>query len=72
MTLPEPPDNSALADMLAALLESRITCLGCAADRRRAENAGIPAEHLPTMNVAQLIIQGNGQTPTGLYIPGQH
>jgi hypothetical protein len=82
-----PPDAPTVEEMLTILIESRIACLGCTADRFKAEHSGTPEDQLPDVNSANLIINGMGQCyrhvqvadgpvvpgqlPSGLYLPGQ-
>jgi hypothetical protein len=87
-TIGQPPatlDN--LRQALDELLATRIACLGCAGDNYRAARAGTPDDQLPPVNLANVIVQGNGQCwkhvqfvdrplapgqmPSGLLIPGQ-
>ena len=80
-------DIPTVEEMLAMLIECRIACLGCTADRFKAERSGAPEDQLPDVNSANLIINGMGQCyrhvqfadgpvlpgqlPSGLYLPGQ-
>lgn len=85
-----PPPAATVADLwqaVTAMLDSRLMCLGCVADNRRAALAGTRDDQLPPVNIAQVIVKGDGQclghvqfvdgplmpgqTPSGIYLPGQ-
>lgn len=51
----------AIAAALEQLLASRLHCLGCVLDNRNAARAGTPDDQLPTVNAAQVVINGVGQ-----------
>jgi hypothetical protein len=81
----EPP--TILETLIAELLDTRIMCVGCAAEAHKATSAGVPDSELPPVRLANVIAGGNGscwahiqfvdralapgQLPSGLLIPGQ-
>lgn len=66
-----------LADLVQAALDSRALCIQCYGDHTAAQRAGIAAEQLPPLNVANLIVDGKGvcyshvRVGGGIILPGQ-
>jgi hypothetical protein len=75
-----------IARLIQDALDSRVVCVQCAAERQKAMAEGVPEEHLPPVNTANIIAGGDGrcfahvqftdrvplpgQTPSGLYVAG--
>lgn len=66
-----------VADLVRAALDSRIVCIQCYGDHTAAQRAGIAAEQLPPVNIANLIVDGKGvchnhvRVGGGIILPGQ-
>lgn len=83
----QPTTLDDLATAVAELLATRILCLGCTAEARKAAAAGATDDQLPPINFANVIANGSGQCwqhiqfvdrplapgqlPSGLLLPGQ-
>src|SRR6476659_2651190 len=66
-----------VAALVQDALDSRIVCFQCYGDHTAAQRAGIAAEQLPPLNVANLIVDGKGvchnhvRVGGGIILPGQ-
>lgn len=66
-----------LGGLVQQALDSRIVCFQCFGDHTAAQRAGITGEHLPPVNVANLIVDGKGvchnhvRVGGGIILPGQ-
>jgi hypothetical protein len=66
-----------IASLVQDLLDSRIVCFQCYGDHTAAQRAGLAAEQLPPVNIANLIVDGKGvchnhvRVGGGILLPGQ-